>query len=477
MPNPQVSRSPMNRSTRRDFLQTSGTALAAGLALGCRPRAQEVTQLAGPRPLPQQPNVVLIMLDTLRADKCGCYGYDQDTTPALDALAERGVLFARAFSECPWTRPSVGAFLTGLHARALGLYSERADALNPRFDTLPKLFQAAGYGTFGATANPNLNELFGFHVGFDEYIDSRVVFRWMERQAGDALHQRTSLPQAPYLLDEAYDWARQRPAGSTSFMQLNLMEVHEWFAAPSYDMRRDEYKRLYLDDGEYADSAANPRMRQWYRYLQVTRQLTDDVGAFIRRLTALPGWDNTFFVLVSDHGEGLDSHPGVYKSTLHGHLLYESHLHVPWIIHHPQWQPARARIEQPVRLLDLMPTVLDLAGLPVPANRHGVSLVRLLQEADATVELPPHFIAETYWRPETKKIGALVPGYHGFHNFGGHRGLPEWELQRAGGGELGRETDVSSEAPEQLAMRREYIEAWEAEHPRAPASSLLRRRP
>ena len=156
-------------------------ALGAVLPLACSPSGPEHDE----RPVPDGPNVALVIIDTLRADRLGCYGGRSDVSPELDEIAANGVLFESVFAPCSWTRPAIGGLLTGRHPRSLGLFVEKGDALPPGPPTLAEVLYAEGWATFGITANPNINTCFGFARGFDEYIDSNIVFHFMDADAGE----------------------------------------------------------------------------------------------------------------------------------------------------------------------------------------------------------------------------------------------------------------------------------------------------
>ncbi|MCC6143291.1 MAG: sulfatase-like hydrolase/transferase, partial [Candidatus Hydrogenedentes bacterium] len=363
--------------TRREFL-----AAAAGIGIGLAVAPRIAAQPAYARP-PDRPNVVLIIVDTLRADKCGCYGYHIDTTPGLDRLAANGVIFDRVISQCSWTRPSIGSLITSQHARDVGLYEERGQALSLAVPTLPEVLKAEGYQTYGYTANPNINSRYNFNQGFDFYQDSNVLFSWM-KGADDAVRGETAtLPPATQLFGQVLDMAREAPA-APHYVQMNVMEVHEWYMQRT--MIRPDYREMFLDSGE-----------SFPRYLQSMRQVTDDISLFVEELTSIPGWENTLFVITSDHGEGLDSHPNVPNSDKHGWLLYESHVVVPWILYSKAWTPARGCVRQPVRLMELAPTLLDFLGISAPESMEGESLMPVIHRERETVPLPEYFITETYW--------------------------------------------------------------------------------
>jgi arylsulfatase A-like enzyme len=168
------------------------------------------------------PNVVLIVLDTLRADVMGCYGFAGVTTPELDRLAARGVRFERAIASSSWTRPSVGTIVTGRYPRTLGLYKERNQIIPDRFVLLSEILRHSGYRTFGRTANPNLNTVFNFQQGFDVYIDSSVVFDWMQPRHRDESEKFNRLPSARTVYDSALAWVDDQQSSQPIYLQLNV---------------------------------------------------------------------------------------------------------------------------------------------------------------------------------------------------------------------------------------------------------------
>lgn len=404
--------------------------------------------------LKQRPNVVLIIMDTCRQDKLSCYGYPHPTSPALDKLAEDGVRFERAISQCSWTRPSCGSFLTSRFPRTIGLYKEEGEMLGEQFPTIGRVLQQNGYRTIGMTANPNLNTLYNFHLGFDTYIDSNVIFPWMEAQPGDKIRSVNSgLPKATEMFEKALRLLKE-PTDKPSYVQINAMEIHEWYI--SRPMIRPEYRRMFLDAKE-----------RYPKYLQSVRQLTDDIGNFVEDVRALPGFEDTLFILVSDHGEGLDSHKSVRNSLWHGWLLYESNVVVPLIFSRKGWNPPSRVVTQPIRLLELMPTLLDMLGIEKPGDIHGVSVNPLLDGSATEVELPRYLITETHWRA-ADKIAAYDPKWKYFNNRTRQPlGLPPRELQEKGGNENGIRTNQLPKHPKVAVEMASFLIEWEKKYPKA----------
>jgi arylsulfatase A-like enzyme len=401
--------------------------------------------------------VVLVIVDTLRADKLGCYGFPLETSPDIDSLAGRGARFERVISQCSWTRPSIGSMLTGRYPRTLGLYRGREEMLAPGFQTLAELLRDSGYATVGITANPQIAGRVGFDQGFDVYLDNprELPARQRRRKARKPWHarsvrQRTTpfnhMPSA-----DVFDSALELLAGFSDapvFLMINVMEVHG--RGPEV---RSEFADHFADhpDGEY---------------LRSVRQISHDVGRFVDRLLARPEFEKTLVVLASDHGEGLRDHPGIKDGHRHGFLLYESQVRVPLVLVHGEGALSPVVVERPVRALDIMPTVLDFLGIEVPPEVAGRSLLPLLEDPAAEIGLPPRFVTETY-RPEAAKIGVYDTERKYFENRDDWPLLGERELQSMGQREVGLFTDRIDIEPETAWELEAHLAEWEREHPKA----------
>jgi len=420
--------------------------LASGaLALCCGP---------GDAPDPR-PNVVLIIIDTLRADWLQSYGYPQPTSPELDALAAQGLRFERAIAQSSWTRPSIGSVLTSQYPRTLGIYQEREHRLPGSFPTLAEVLRAAGYTTLGATANPNINSSFGFERGFDHYSDSDVLFPFMPEIARENSIASHPLQSAADLFRSLLDEIAVREG--PFYIQANIMEVHQ-----TDDAAGNEFAGHF-------PRAADPA------YAEAVRLASSQVGRFVAELEKRPGFQNTLFAIVSDHGHGLHDHPSIASRTRrsrqaargHGWLLYESQVLVPIILYSTGDDlPRGSVIRRPVRLLDLMPTLLDLAGVPVPPTLQGRSLVGLWDETAAGPELPRHFVVETQFRGGDK-VGVYGRNWKYFEYRRALPGTAPRELQARGGGEDGAASNQIEQHPQVAANLARVLAEWEARHPRA----------
>lgn len=410
-----------------------------------------------------RPNVVLIVIDTLRADKLGCYGFAHDTSPELDAMARDGVQFMRVTAQSSWTRPSIGSMLTSRYPRSVGLYRD-PDTLADRFTTLAEVLQGAGYRTIGVTANPVINSVFNMHQGFDRYINSTVVFSWMRKitESQQAFPSRTTkkLPSAQDVFEVVRNEIGQ--GEGPFYVQLNVMEMHEaWRGILSLTRRefRNSFRGVESKD-----------------YLGALRQVSFDLGLFVSQLRSMEGWDNTVFVITSDHGQGLKDHPHVRFSSSHGRLLYESQVLVPLIVYHPGSGLTSRKIQRPVRLLDLMPTLLEYLGIEPPPGIDGVSLYPLMLGKAGQVALPDHFLTETYFRG-SNKIAVYTNTWKYIENRKPHRGVNAHELQRMGVKEDGKRTDEIDRFPEVAAELKGYIEAWEERVPKGESTPLTEELP
>jgi arylsulfatase A-like enzyme len=234
------------------------------------------------------------------------------------------------------------------------------------------------------------------------------------------------------------------------YVQINVMEPHT--PGPAL---REEFGSLFAD-------VPDEFVREYYRKV---RQASTDVARFVEELSSRPGMRDALFVITSDHGEGLDSHPGIPAGRFHGSLLYESQLRVPLIFYTAGDKLQHRIVEQTVRLLDVMPTILDLVGSRVPPEIDGQSLTPAF--VGERVEIPDHRVAETYFE-RARKIAVYTDEWKYFENRDRWRGLNPRELQPRGGNERGARSDQIRAKPEVAARLRRFLREWEGEHPRVP---------
>lgn len=319
---------------RRAWLAVCGLMLAAAGLFGWRAFVAS-----------RRPNVLLITLDTTRADRLGCYGYAPARTPTLDALAADGVLFERAYTPAPLTLPSHASMMTGFYPPEHGLVTNGRGRLDESISTLAEVFRDAGYDTGAFLGSFVLNSKFGLERGFRVYDDDMTNTDPTEY----GLHrQRDGI----WVVDSALAWLgrkRQKPF----FCWVHLYDAHAPYLAHVEDFGDRFNDRPYDGGIAYVD-------------LQVER--------LVKHLQMNQSWTQTLVVVVGDHGEGLGEH----EERLHGLTLYDSVLRVPWIWAGRGATAAGRRVPQPVSLVDLRPTLLEGVGLRDPAPISGRSLYAAL---------------------------------------------------------------------------------------------------
>jgi arylsulfatase A-like enzyme/Flp pilus assembly protein TadD len=289
-------------------------------------------------------NVVVITIDTLRADHLGCYGYKDVRTPNIDGLATDGVRFERAYTPVPITLPAHTVIFTGTYPTFSGMHDFSANRLGPTQPTLASLLKENGYATGAVVASGVLDSRFGLNRGFDFYYD-HFDFNRLQEANLDEMERPGNL-----VADQALDWLSKN-SGSRFFLWMHLYDPHYPYRPPA--PYSEEYKS-HPYDGEIAFA-------------------DEQVGRLIRFLKENHLFQNTLVVLSGDHGEGLGDH----GEQTHGFFIYNSTLHVPLILHLPG-ENAGKQVSGLVSLADILPTVLQLLKLAIPVEVQGKSLTSLI---------------------------------------------------------------------------------------------------
>src|SRR2546430_9813347 len=301
---------------------------------------------------PSAPDIYLVTIDTLRADHVHCYGYERVQTPALDALAKDGIRFAQAFTPSPITNTSHTTILTGLLPSSHGV-TDFAVPLAAVHPTWAELLKQKGYHTaafIGAVILDSKSLAPGLDRGFDFY--DNFPERSPTKSRRDRVERRGMV-----VVQRAETWLTAHPNGA-HFVWAHLYDPHDPYEPPA------PYSQIYKDhlyDGEiaYADSA---------------------LATFITFLRKHGLYDNAIIIAVGDHGEGLGEH---HEDT-HGIFLYDSTIHVPLTVKLPRQSAAEKIVNAQVRTTDILPTVLDLLGVPPPARLDGESLKPLFGSIENT---------------------------------------------------------------------------------------------
>lgn len=315
----------------------------------------------------ERPNVVLILIDTLRADALGAYGAGDAASPNLDELAARGVLFEQVIAPATWTKPSMASIFTARSAARHGVRLEE-HALPAELTTLAEAFASAGYRTLGVNSNPWLTDRFAFGAGFERYestvgiadIVNRTALAWLEEPS-------------------------QRP----TFLFLHYLDVHAPYRpSPAFfdvpPLRGPAQGRLpdaVLEERYRKELLDGPHVRARVRALYAggVRELDAAIGDMLRALGSRGFLDGAIVAVTSDHGEAFGEH----GRPEHGQDVYPELHRVPWIVHAPGLLREGGRVTDVVSGIDVAPTLLSLARVPIPDGFEGRVLLPLgLQRGD-----------------------------------------------------------------------------------------------
>ena len=361
-----------------------------------RPHPAPAGRRAGRSAGTRRPHIIVYLVDTLRADHLGTYGYPRLTSPAIDRFADRATLFENAYAQSSWTRPAVASIFTGLAPRFHST-NRRDDGLPEQAETLAEILLRAGYRTAGFITNGNVGSDFGFDQGFGRYrvmsernaaelhpLSDRVnrrVFRWLRRRAKDDhapffLYVHTTDPHSPYVTPPGYrapfELRRGSPPSAAQHQALKRL-------ADAIDPRFGPEVRT-LDPGSLAwmhglkggvIQASAERATEVGDLYDAEISFNDaSFGAFLNELEHLGFYENSLVVFTADHGEEFFEH-GNWE---HGTTLYGEQMRIPLIVKFPGQQRGRRRVGL-AQQIDLLPTVLEVAGLAATGGHAGASLV------------------------------------------------------------------------------------------------------
>lgn len=353
----------------------------------------------------RQLNIVLIVIDTLRADRLGTYGYSRPTSPHMDALAERGIRFARVEAQSSWTKASMASLWTSLYPERTGIH--RFQHALPDSITLPaERLRDAGYRTVGIWRNGWVAPLFGTGQGFDRYllpVPSPKTVNMHRTHLSSSGLGGTDLDATRSALEFL------RAAGPAPFLlYIHYMDVHQYVSA-------DTSPVFGLDLSDFYDSAI-----AW----------TDqNVGMLVEGLARADLLNNTLIVIASDHGEAFGEH-GIEG---HARMLYRETQHTPLIIALPMAMPSGIVVEEPVANIDLWPTLFEWTGIAHSDAVDGRSLTPLIRQAAGFPNEEAAGFRERVllsqldqsWGSRDREPEPLVAGLFEGHRFVWHRWEPE----------------------------------------------------
>jgi arylsulfatase A-like enzyme len=346
------------------------------------------------------PNVIVIVVDTLRADRLGCYGHPANLTPTMDQIAAEGVRFSRVIAAAPWTLPSVGSLITcyGPSVHKANSFKSVSDMdrgqvpvvamLDDSFTTLAEVMKQAGYETGGFSANKFIKAKYGMGQGYDEYDTSYA----------DNTVQGTLINKA------ATDWLKGRAASDKPFfLYLHYMDVHGPYDADSRFMdplmqaveanpnKRQMPEAVFGRINGYLrrpprktlDPSRWDRLSRYYDYWEArydagVAEMDFYLSELIAELKTMGVWDDAYVVLTADHGEALGEH----QVWDHGYTQFQTDLHVPLIVRYPGVVPSGRVVHRTASLMDVAPTIYEQLGISFDQSVQGRSLVGHMAASD-----------------------------------------------------------------------------------------------
>ncbi|MEE9472753.1 MAG: sulfatase, partial [Acidimicrobiia bacterium] len=332
-----------------------------------------------------KPNVVFYIIDGGAADLMSLYGYNRRTTPNLERLAAEGAVFEHAYSNATWTKPSTASFMTSLHHSVLGGYRTDADQIPEQAITMAQHLHRAGYQTAAFVSNVYAASLSGLDRDMDALREAGVA---SNTQPSKQLHEdfwrwREAYPGEPYWVHfQTTDVHQPRNAVAPFaglFVSPELRETyHEWQRQLT-SMADDPH--LPWEDPELLGKVGT----SYEAFFNAARGLYDEamaqndheIARLVERLKARGEWEHTLFIVASDHGSGAVHVPEPFPPTW-GPMFRSSLTRVPLIVIWPERIAPGQRFSQPVSMIDMLPTILELAGLPMPEVMQGQSLAPLL---------------------------------------------------------------------------------------------------
>jgi arylsulfatase A-like enzyme/uncharacterized membrane protein YeaQ/YmgE (transglycosylase-associated protein family) len=410
----------------------------------------------------QRPNIILITMDTVRADHLSAYGYGRDTTPNLARLAAKGVLFENAVSATSWTLPSLSAIYTGLLPHQSGANAFRP--LNPGWKTIESVLSHYGYATAGFNANYYYGESgWGLGSGFGRYDDDRTTLLYnlsrtlVGRTTVQPLYQRLVRYDAFYRRDAAalnsdiFNWLRHRPI-RPFYIYINYFDAHSTYLPPApYNHRFGTLPESVVHRwGMKGGFRPNPPMPAADRqalidgYDNSLAYLDAQIGRLVHAIESSPAGKNTIFLITADHGEAFGEH-GAYQ---HGNDLHRGEIHVPLIVY-GAGIPAGKRVAPPVANRNLFATAIDLAlGKEVPL--HTYSLARFWQTdlPQAIARPVVSELSQSLSQPDLGEISLTTTQWHYILTNKGEQYLYNWAT------DLGERDNLSSNPQDQATLAR-----------------------
>jgi arylsulfatase A-like enzyme len=339
-----------------------------------------------------KPNVILLVIDALRSDHLGCYGYPRSTSPSIDAFAQESVIFTQCYSQSAHTKPSIASLFTSVYPSQHNIISgNQRDAegnvfsplLVPSLKTMAEYMKESGYNTLGLLEQGQLRSYMGFAQGFNYYNSYMILATFLNEEFLDWLpfnkHRKFFAylhyqdVHAPYTPLPAY-------AEMFSLKKDNLVPIR----GSAWQKAKDDWREFLIDFKDKKVEVTQADLDQLVNsYDAEIRALDDELGVFFQKLKDQGLYDNSIIIITADHGEAFLEH-GKFD---HGNGLYDEVLRIPLIIRFPKME-YKGVVEPPVQMVDLLPTILDYLKIPQSDDISGHSLMTHLAEDNGAGEYP-----------------------------------------------------------------------------------------
>lgn len=355
-----------------------------------------------PKDQAPKPNILIVLIDTLRSDHLGLYGYERETSPFMDTLAERSFVYETTYSVSNWTNPTIKSIFTGMFPQSVMTPAFHRKAIKlplpEELVTFAELARQSGYDTHALVDHPGINANLRFDQGFDSYT---LLFGDRRGKKRGWIKSRTQH------VEEVFTEMLGNKTESPLLAYLHVVYPHL-----PYDQIPGRYRGMFGDQ-HYGEIDRSKRRQLINAYDAQIRQTDDLINNLFRRLAAFQMLENTWVIITSDHGESFWEH----GSFEHGKTFFDEEIRVPMIVTPPLGSPLTGgRIATPVSNLDLFATIADLVGQPMPEGSEGFSLANGLigieqaDERDLFSESP---------HSDDILARAVISGTHKFHTYPG----------------------------------------------------------
>jgi arylsulfatase A-like enzyme len=375
---------------RRSFLKAAGYSMLGAALNACSPGGLlEAQNATSPPAAPQGlPNILLLVMDTVRAKSLSLFGYTRSTSPELERIAQSGVTFTKALATAPWTLPSHASIFTGHFPSQLS--ANFTTPLDNTYPTLAEVLSARGYDTAGFVANLEYCSYeFGLNRGFHHYEDyglspeeiirssalEKNLIEKIRQELGN--YQILGRKNATHINQGFLSWLSNRKNEKPFFAFLNYFDAHDPYLPPQEFTRRfsTNTPRGYI--GDHLEQITSSQILELQESYDASIAYIDqNIGALFDQLNRSGILDNTLLIILADHGEQFGEH----NLLLHANSLYLELLHVPFILVFPGRLPSGIKIDTDVSLINLASTITDLVG--VEAQLPGVSLAPLIKQTN-----------------------------------------------------------------------------------------------